>query len=150
MKNKEKFKDEIVDIVCDGDALAIDMDTYKPVACRSISCGKCLIYSEEVVCSSALSEWANQEYKEPIVMSFNDNFFINYIKDDVEYIARDKNGYLYAFLNKPKKYEESGKWIGEVVLYLYRFNITLPMIKWEDNQPWKISDLKKLKVVKNY
>lgn len=30
------------------------------------------------------------------------------------------------------------------------FNIDFPMIKWTDEQPWKISNLKKLKVVKNY
>lgn len=33
---------------------------------------------------------------------------------------------------------------------IYKFNIDFPMIKWTDGQSWKISDLKKLKVVKNY
>lgn len=32
--------------------------------------------------------------------------------------------------------------------YIYKFNIDFPMIKWTDDQSWKISDLKKLKVVK--
>lgn len=31
---------------------------------------------------------------------------------------------------------------------LHKFNIDFPMIKWTDEQPWEISYLKKLKVVK--
>lgn len=30
------------------------------------------------------------------------------------------------------------------------FNVDLPMIKWEDNKPWLIEDLKKLEVVEEY
>lgn len=26
-----------------------------------------------------------------------------------------------------------------------KFNVDFPMIKWSDEQPWKISDLKKIK-----
>lgn len=49
----------------------------------------------------------------------------------------------------PKKYQVKGYWNG-IGLPIHAFNIDLPMIKWEDEQAWKISDLKKLKVVKNY
>ena len=31
---------------------------------------------------------------------------------------------------------------------IFKFDVDFPMIKWEDDQAWKISDLKKLKVVK--
>lgn len=33
---------------------------------------------------------------------------------------------------------------------LYGFNIDLPMVKWEDDEPWLIEDLKKLEVVDSY
>lgn len=92
-----------------------------------------------------MATWANQEYKEPIVITYNDRLFLNFIKNEYEYISRDKSGCLYAYASKPKKYEDSGNWIGDVIAGIYRFKIDFPMIKWSDEQPWKISDLKKIK-----
>lgn len=122
MKNKEKFKDEIVDIVCNG-------------------CGDC---------SDMLIERARREYKKPIVISYNDALFLNFIKDDYNYIVRDKNGDLFAYVSIPEKAQDRGIWIGTSGVGLYKFNIVFPMIKWSDEQPCKISDLKKLKKVINY
>lgn len=149
MKNKEKFKDKIVDIACGGDLVAVDKYTYEPTHCTCISCENCLIYNGSC-CSDKIIEWANQEYKEPIVISYNDRLFIDFIKADYEYISRDKSGALYAYASKPKKYEDNGNWIGDAIAGLYRFNVDLPMIKWSDKHPWKISVLKNLKVVGNY
>lgn len=33
---------------------------------------------------------------------------------------------------------------------LSKFKVDFPMVKYTDEQAWKISDLKKLKVVENY
>lgn len=151
MKNKEKFKDEIVNIVCNGGCLAVNVETNKPTDCNRIDCSKCLFYGAEFgAYSDKMVNWANQEYKDPIVISNNDRLFLNFIKDDYEYISRDKSGCLYAYVIKPKKYEDNGNWIGDAIVGIYRFNIVFPMIKWSDKQPWKISDLKNLKVVENY
>lgn len=38
----------------------------------------------------------------------------------------------------------------EVDKTLRIFNIDFPMVKWEDNEPWLIEDLKKLEVVEEY
>lgn len=150
MKNKEKFKNEIVDIICNGDSVGINKETYTPVPCCKIPCDKCLFYTEKLLCVDALVNWANQEYKEPNAMSFKDSFFLGFIKDEYKYIARDENGDLYAFAIEPKKYEERGTWIGMNAASLSKFNIVFPMVKYTDEQAWKISDLKKLKLVKNY
>ena len=150
MKNKEKFKNEIVDIVCDYGDIGVNKETYTPVPCCKISCDKCLFYDEKLSCVGALVNWSNQEYKEPIVISFNDAFFIGFIKDKFKYIARDENGDLYAHAIEPKKYKECGIWIGTDDIDLFKFNIDLPMVKFTDVQAWKIADLKKLKLVKNY
>lgn len=149
MKNKEKFKDKIVDIVCKGGNIAVDNISYEPVDCNSIECSACLFYGSGE-CSDTLIEWGRREYKKPIVISFNDNLFLNFIKDDYHYIARDKNGRLYTYFIKPKKCEGYGLWEGGAPIRLNHFNVVFPMIKWTDENPWKISDLKKLKVVKNY
>lgn len=42
MENKEKFKNEIVDIICDGDSIAVDKETHVPVTCTNIECDNCL------------------------------------------------------------------------------------------------------------
>lgn len=104
-----------------------------------------------LVCTDIMKIWSNQEYKEPIVISDKDSPFLNFIKDDYQYITRDKNESLYAYFIKPKKKCEGyGLWEGGAPIRLKHFNVVFPMIKWTDENPWKISDLKKLKVVKNY
>ena len=58
------------------------------------------------------------------------------------YLARDKDGALYAFDSSPVKTEESGLW--DVCLDLdseHIQNDNFPEIKWTDNEPTKISDL---------
>lgn len=150
MKNKEKFKNEIVDIICNGDSIAINKETYTPVPCCKTSCDKCLFYTEKLLCVDALVEWASQEYKDPIVISQNDIAFLSYIPNKFKYIARDNSDNLYAFDVEPKKYGDYGFWCGNDAMGIFRVNIDFPMIKYTDDKAWKISDLKKLKVVENY
>ena len=58
------------------------------------------------------------------------------------YLARDKDGALYAFDGSPVKTEESGLW--DVCLNSdseHIQNDNFPEIKWTDNEPTKIADL---------
>lgn len=54
----------------------------------------------------------------------------------------------YTLILVFRKNEYNGVWIDTTESELYKFNVDFPMIKWSDEQAWKISDLKKLKVVK--
>lgn len=149
MKNKEKFMNEIANIVCDGDVVAIRKDTYEPMPCNAIKCRNCLLFNDSICLgSNALRDWAQEEYG--VVISYDDSLFLNFIKDDYEYIARDKDDCLHIYFVKPKKRQNYGFWEGGTQARLNNFNVDFPMIKWTDENPWKISDLKKLKVVKNY
>lgn len=107
-------------------------------------------YAEKALCVDALVNWSKQEYKEPNVISFNDSCFLDFIKDKFKYIARDKNGDLYAHAIKPKKYEAFGVWNGVDDINLSKFKVDFPMVKYTDEQAWKISDLKELKIDKKY
>ena len=149
MKNEEKFINEIVDIISNGCNLAIDKETYVPVACNNIACCDCLLYDNVICHPNRLREWADKEYKQ-VVISYNDKLFLNFIKDNYEYIARDKNGNLFVYVGIPIKYKKSDIWLGDMGVGIHKFSIDFPMIKWSDAQAWKISDLKKLKVVENY
>ena len=55
--------------------------------------------------------------------------------------------YLRMTLSR-KKHDEYGIWVGKDSVSIFKFNIYFPMIKYTDEHAWKISDLKKLKVVK--
>lgn len=151
MKNREKFKDEIVDIACNGGTLAVDIETNKPVDCNDTDCNKCLFHGSEFgSCVDVMKTWAVQEYKEPNVISRADIRFLAYIKDEYEYMARDENGNLYVHAILPIKYSEYGIWVGGDSINCFKFDIDFPMVKYSDEKAWKILDLKNLKVVENY
>lgn len=149
MKNKEKFMDKIVDIACNDGRVAVDVVTNTPVDCNSIDCSSCLFHGKDG-CSSEMFNWSEQEYETSVTISSNDMFFLSFIKDKFEYMARDKNGLLYAHEVNPKKYKQYGLWVGEDAIGLYKFNVDFPMVKYTDDVAWKISDLKELKIVENY
>ena len=64
--------------------------------------------------------------------------------DDFQYIARNEDGQLYAFCEKPTKVEE--EWESELYdrfLNLNYINVLFPNIKWEDDEPTSIERLLK-------
>jgi hypothetical protein len=97
-------------------------------------------------------KWAESEYNEKPVISKKDKAFLEYLKEEYKYIARDKNDVLYAYNAEPCKARES--WNSGCSDYWFRlnhrFDINFPMVKWSDEEPWLIKDLKKLEVVEEY
>lgn len=153
MTNKEKYAKEIAEIVCDGSQVAVDKETERPVACSNFDCDKCMFRAKNN-CRSRylLKEWAESEYIEKPVISKRDRAFLDCIMGKYKYIARDKRSYLYVYSEKPDKYDVF--WSRNICEY-FGFNNRvdvdfLPMVKWEDSEPWLIEDLKKLEVVDSY
>lgn len=65
-----------------------------------------------------------------------------------EWIARDESGVLYIYQDKPEKRVDV--WASVLAhRYLDLFNHLFQMVKWEDDEPWKIEDLLKLDVKKD-
>ena len=68
-----------------------------------------------------------------------------------KYIARDYNtGKLSLYKNKPFKYR-TRSWISQPKDFAYElpyelFDVEFDFIKWKDEKPWSIEDLKKLEV----
>ena len=152
MKNKEKYAKEIVEIACSGDVLAVSKVTGKPNSCKNTRCEDCNRCNDFPICEEKrLREWAESEYIEKPVISKRDREFLEYLDKNAHYIARDLNGGLYVYISKPHKLIDCWECAGcEVDKPLRMFNIALPMVKWEDNEPWLIEDLKKLEVVEEY
>ncbi len=155
MKNKEKYAKEIIKIACDWYNIAVNKNTGKPEkCCLSLNCTECLFSRDNGSCNSSEKrrEWAESEYIEKPVISKKDRAFLEYIHKSFKSIARDKDRKIYMFTDIAKKDKNVGAFTTDG---LYRnvsncFDIDFPMVKWEDDGPWLIEDLKKLEVVEDY
>lgn len=155
MKNEEKYSKEIVDIACNGDSIAVVRSTGELVPCCETSCRECIFYDRtNPYCRDRIRTWANSEYIERPVISKKDKAFLEYLREEYRFVARDENGELFVYETRPRKVGacwNSASLIHERYLYLNQhFNIDFPMIKWSDSEPWLIEDLKKLEVVEKY
>lgn len=151
MKNKEKYAKEIVELACDGNRIAIVRQTGEFRSCYETQCRECLFHSDTERCKEKAREWAEDEYIEKPVISKLDREFLEYLNGKIKYITRDGAGELYAYSAKPCK--ERGAWMpqtGEFFNLDFYFSADFPMVKWSDEEPWLIEDLKKLEVVDSY
>lgn len=149
MTNREFYKEQILDIVCDGDSFAFNECKNEITACIYENCNYCK-FRNSGDCSKKLREWCDQEYVEKLKLTENDKKFLDILSSDYEYIARDKDGKLYIYCDKkPTKNIRGNIWEGESFrIYLDVFKITLTMVKWEDKELWLIEDLRKIEVDK--
>lgn len=151
MKNKEKYAKEIVEIACSGHSIAIIKESGNIVSCGDIKCNLCLFYNSNN-CYEKIREWAESEYIEKPVISKNDRTFLDYLIDRWKYMARDNiSNIVYVFTEIPEKSEVGYfAYTGEARRISSDFNVDFPMVKWSNEEPWLIEDLKKLEVVENY
>lgn len=146
MKNREKYAEELLNVACAGKKIAIDKRTMQIKSCARFWCGHCLL-NEYDDCGTKLAEWAESEYIEPVKISKRDRAFLDYLKD-YKYMARDKNGDLYAYTSVPIRTNTC--WRDATCKNLCSLDICFPMVKWSDAEPWLIEDLKELEVVDEY
>ena len=150
MKNIEKYAKEILGFAGSGNArMAVRKATGKPCECadKSLRCEECVRNSDGSCGDDALFKWAMAEYIEQPKISKRDRTFLDYLKD-YKYMARDKNGDLYAYTSVPIRTNTC--WRDATCKNLCSLDICFPMVKWSDAEPWKIDDLKKLEVVDEY
>lgn len=151
MKNKERYTKEIVELACDGNRIAVDRQTGELRSCYETPCIECLFHSNTERCKEKAREWAESEYVERPVISKRDRAFFDFLIGKYEYIARDKTNYLYVYSAKPEKCDFFWSRNNCDCFHLDDcVDVDLPMVKWEDDEPWLIEDLKKLEVVENY
>lgn len=159
MKNREKFAKEILDIACNGRSIAVTKDN-KVVYCSDIPCESCMFNScgkhigRAQVCLDRLREWSESEYVEKPTLTANEKLFLDLIKEEYTYIARDEDGILAVYPRKPEK--KSTYWLltdnqnDARDLYIRALDVGFDFIQWKDEEPWLIEDLKKLEVKGGY
>ena len=104
MTNREKYAEQILDIVCNGGSVAVDLEKQKPVDCTEIRCRECKFEMSGISCGSLRKQWCNEEYTEPpidwskvpvdtpILVRDNEND-----KWTRRYFAKYENGQVYAW-----------------------------------------------------
>ena len=146
MKNREKFAKEILDIACKGSRIAIKHDCVIPCVCSKIECSDCQFdfYDD---CEEGIENWCESEYVEKPTITSREKNFLDVLLPSCKYIARGKNNLLYVYHDKPIR--GNVFWISDYASHDMpkdMYGDVFSFIKWEDEEPWSIEDLKKLEV----
>lgn len=119
-------------------SIAISIKTKDEDYCENHNCGECDFYkNKEEILKILLSE-----HKEKPKLTDDEKAILRNIDNTFKYIARDEDGELFIFERKPIKSDYY--WDCDVFnncLNLNVFNKLFKSIKWEDDEPWNISDL---------
>ena len=153
MKNREKFAKEILDIACNGATIAVTQEN-KVVCCGDINCSQCLFGKKDnyvYYCDDEKRmQWSESEYVEKPTITSREKNFLDLLLPKWKYIERDKNNELYVYQFKSTCNDGSRDFILNKIIY-YRIPVDMygnmfAFIKWKDEEPWSIEDLKKLEV----
>lgn len=152
MKNKEKYAECVLTFACDESGFGVYEKTGEMERCTKMHCTECLFYGKKETCHTSRRKWLESEYIEKPVISKNDRTFLDYLRDRWKYMARDNiSNIVYVFTEIPEKSEVGHfAYTGEARRISSDFNVDFPMVKWSNEEPWLIEDLKKLEVVENY
>lgn len=152
MENGEKYAKQIVNAVTKGGyGFGIVAETNEFKNCNEMPCKKCLFYpGDGASCVVKKRAWAKSEYIEKPEISKKDRAFLEYLDKELKYIARDKNGNLMAYEHVCEKDEDGWLLDSGAIKSFFRFCVQFPMIKWEDDKPWSIEELKNLEICETY
>ena len=156
MTNREYYKEQILDIACSGAAIAVDKTTEEIAICGyiygdgAIACEQCLFnLDDREECEEECKEWCASEHIERPKLTKNERLFLSLLSKVWRYMARDRNGRLFIFDQSPLKNSNLGMWDNRTSLAI-RVDILIgdsfSIVKWEDEKPWLIEDLKKIPV----
>lgn len=147
MKNFEKFEKEIMEIVKKGYNIAIQNGL--PIRCEDIRCVKCDCSGTEK-CREEKQKWMECEYKERPKLTKQERKFCELFEGKDVWFAMDKDcQFCIVYTEKPIK--RDFQWTGHHIqtINLRDFiGAKFDFIKWEDEEPWSIEELLKLKVEK--
>nr|DAR20237.1 MAG TPA: hypothetical protein [Caudoviricetes sp.] len=132
----------------------VDKHTGRPVLCRDLHCGKCLLDEmSSCNCHNSRHEWAEAEYVEHPVISKRDRRFLDCIGNAYKYVVRDKDCKLFVCKDV---HTDGHMWFsrgciaGSDYTYISGFEVQFPMVDVVSPTVWSIEDLKKLDVVEEY
>lgn len=150
MKNKEKYAECVLTFACDESGFGVYEKTGEMERCMEMHCTECLFYGKKETCHTSRRKWLESEYIEKPVISKRDRAFLEYLGKDLKYITRDKSEALFVYERAIEKGKYGWVYDSGVLKNLRGIAVDFPMVKWSDDSPWLIEDLKKLEVVEKY
>lgn len=133
MKNKEKYYDEI----CESLAWNIACDFKHKYILDRICCTKkdnCF-NGDCSGCYTEFKKWLEEE----CVKLTHEEYIILKNMNNVKWIVRDSNGMLYIYEKQPYKSYDM-EWSNDGV-ELSHYNHLFQFIKWDNAEPYRVSDL---------
>lgn len=143
MINGEKYKDRILEVASNHKVFGLDTKTNKIDNCSSINCQDCLFYTFGTISEHDVNriKWLLSEYKEPIKLTRLEYELLKFWNSKkYNYIARDSNGMVYVYHEKPSKKAEV--W-GSIYKHhvVEEFDKSFQFVQWEDSEPTAIEDV---------
>ena len=146
--NMEHFRGEIEAILNKKEVIAISKLDGSIFACNEDECDQCICCNgrdEELIpCDVTLMRWLMSEYKPEPVLTAREKGFVECIEDG--WLARDKDNELNWYEIEPRKDGFNGWWDEHVSGATEINKDFFPFITWEDEEPWSVKELRKLKV----
>lgn len=133
----EKIKEEILNFNHENDALRCYLArvTTKQSnidgCCRkNLRCSECLKLSLVDLL---------EEYKEPVKLTRFEYEYLKVAKEnEYNFIARDNDGCVFLYRNRPWKDELSWDYSGKFMIV---FEELFKFVKWADEEPWEIDEI---------
>lgn len=138
--NMEHYRSEIA--AFEEDDFYFGVIDGRIVGCRKLCNRRCKFFDGS--CSVGRIKWLLSEYKPETVLTQREKGFLDCIGEG--WIARDKEGLVCWFEEKPTKGNVEWDVDRFEECYVYLNKDTFPFITWEDEEPWSVEDLRKLKV----
>lgn len=140
MKNKEKYANEIMEIATKGGRIALDETTKTLFPCN-LECEYCYFAEKNYPngssdCNININHWANSEYVERKEFTEQEKAMVGAL-DKIKWVATDRNGETYGFINKP--YKSTDIWKSDNIMdsiFLSGYSsCKFKAIEWEDDEP---------------
>lgn len=136
MKNYEKYSEQLKHLHFAEDC----NNAYKKIKKTSCLEGGMCCRDCEFKSIEAFLKFMNEEYKEPIQLSYDEYVILKNLPSNWKYICRDGDGMVCLFEYKPNKGVSMWKFCGRRISFKV-FEHLFQFIKWEDEEPYSIQQL---------
>lgn len=127
MTNFEKVKEDLRIEDVGADPCKVIHRIRKENTCFGRTCEEC-------------REWLEEEYVEPVELTEAERTILQNVDKKYKYIARDKNGNLYMYEDRPTR--GISMWINSIIsTHMRVFNHLFQFVQWEDTNPYNIEEL---------
>lgn len=133
----EKIKEEILNFNHANDALRCYLARVTTKQSNIDGCCRPNLRCEECLKVSLVD--LLEEYKEPVKLTRFEYEYLKVAKEnEYNFIARDNDGCVFLYRNRPWKDELSWDYSGKFMIV---FEELFKFVKWADEEPWEIDEI---------